>query len=305
MVRLAEIVHKRENPESQLVIRVVVGSVEKKGAAKVLQSLSTDHPLQKYNLGHLKRARPSKDKSSGLLELVVCTEALYDAEIPDSIKALLSDVRVVNTYSVEPESKDEWERWTVNWPIHYRPSDLERNRAKGFTPEQGRKADEYLRLAEADAAAFSEGERTAGHPLVGMRGGVVVNPENGKVITTSHAAFVHMCKTHDPALLAKHPLYTAGMLCIHGVAETILGHLSPTETDALPSMPYLCTGLQFFLVQEPDLTSSMGIVHSRIRDLTFRHRDEEHGALTRNYRLHDMQALNHRFRVFTVEADDV
>jgi len=297
MSELKEVVHCRETHESELCVRIMVGAVVKTEAAALLQQLSAEYPLQAFDLGHLKRAKKSP---SGALEVVVCTEAAYAATIPEGIKAKLTDVHAVDTYSEAPESRAEWERWGTNWPIHYRPSDLERNRQKGFTATDSARAERFLRLAEEDAQAYSEKERRGGVEATGMRGCVVVNPLSDKVITTSHAAFEHLAKTYDRQLLATHPLYSAAMLCIYGVAECILGNMPTTEPDALPPMPYLCTGLEFVLCQEPDLTTSMAIVHSRIKSLTFRHADAVHGALVKNYRMHDMRALNHRFRVFTV-----
>jgi hypothetical protein len=300
MGELKEVVHCRETHESELCVRIMVGAVVKKEAAALLQQLSAEYPLQAFDLGHLKRAKKS---TSGALEVVVCTEAAYSATIPEGIKAKLTDVHAVDTYSEAPESRAEWERWSANWPIHYRPSDLERNRQKGFTAADSARAEHFLRLAEDDAQAYSEEERCAGVETTGMRGGVVVNPLSDKVITSSHAVFEHLAKTYDRQLLATHPLYSAAMLCIYGVGECILGNMPTTEPDALPPMPYLCTGLEFVLCQEPDLTTSMAIVHSRIKCLTFKHADALHGALVKNYRMHDMRALNHRFRVFTVTED--
>ena len=312
MVSLREVIHGRELDESQLRIRIVVGRVEKKGAASLLKRLSEEFPLQRYNLGHLKRARSAK--GSRTLEIVVCTENDYDS-FPSEVKDLLEDVKLVDTYSVEPASKEEHERWCTSWPIHYRPSDLERSRLQGCSQEQLYRAEKYMHMAEQDANSFSSDQRAdCVVSVVGQRGGIVVNPDNGKVIITSHATFKHLADKQareghisgetSASNLATHPLYTAAMLCIHGVAEVVLGNLAPTEADAVPSMAYLCTGLDFFLMQEPDLTSSMALVHSRIRTLTFRHVDAEHGALQRHYRLHDMRALNHRFRAYVLTHEE-
>jgi len=300
---MQEVVHGREIDESKLRVSVMVGSVEKKGAANLLSELSSEFPLQRFNIGHLKRARPRRDSTS-LLEVVVSTSESYECVIPASIKARLVDVKAVETYSVEPSTKKEWELWSESWPLHYRPSDLARTREKGFSVQETTRAELFLARAEADGAAFSAHELQVGLEMSGMRGGVVVNPANDKIVTTSHTAYQHMCSEQggakDAAVIAAHPLYSAAMLCIHGVAEAVLGRLATTDPCALPHQAYLCTGLEFYLVQEPDLTSSMALVHSRIKSLTFRHKDEDHGALASHYRLGDMRALNHRFRVYSI-----
>jgi tRNA-specific adenosine deaminase 3 len=50
---------------------------------------------------------------------------------------------------------------------------------------------------------------------------------------------------------------------------------------------------------EPDLMSSMALVHSRIRRVFFVNADDEHGALlSGNVHIHSLNALNHHYRVF-------
>ena len=64
---------------------------------------------------------------------------------------------------------------------------------------------------------------------------------------------------------------------------------------------YLCSGLDLYLSIEPDLFSSMALVHSRIRRVFFCVEDPEHGALlSGGLRIHCLPALNHHYRVFKV-----
>jgi tRNA-specific adenosine deaminase 3 len=94
-------------------------------------------------------------------------------------------------------------------------------------------------------------------------------------------------------------MHTAAMLLAYGVAECGMCNLECTDgPQAIPVDPYLATGLEFFLAQEPDLMSSMALVHSRVKAVVFRDLDPLNGALASHFFLHDLRTLNHRFRVF-------
>ena len=106
------------------------------------------------------------------------------------------------------------------------------------------------------------------------------------------------------------------MLCEEGVAAIIRGDLQPSPQptsssssspssvlaveDLLPEDPYLCSGFHLYLECEPDLMSSMSLVHSRIGRVYFRRRVPSTGALVSTIQMHSLPALNHHFRVFEV-----
>ena len=106
---------------------------------------------------------------------------------------------------------------------------------------------------------------------------------------------------HGP-LLDRHPLYTPTTLCIEGVAAIIRGDCG--ARNVLSPDHYLCSGLDLYLEEEPDLMSSMALVHSRIRRVFFRDPAPSEGALYSHYKLHTLRALNHRFRVFRVHVNN-
>lgn len=92
--------------------------------------------------------------------------------------------------------------------------------------------------------------------------------------------------------------------------ESVMGH------QHLPTDQYLCTGLDLYCSYEPDLYSSMALVHSRIRQVTYQTScclsttsDSTgkcsnstflgyNGCLGSYMCLHANPRLNHRFRVF-------
>ncbi|XP_020815206.1 probable inactive tRNA-specific adenosine deaminase-like protein 3 [Drosophila serrata] len=61
--------------------------------------------------------------------------------------------------------------------------------------------------------------------------------------------------------------------------------------------PYLCTGYDVYLLQEPCLMCSMALVHSRAKRVFFL-RTSENGALVTRFQLHTVRELNHHYEVF-------
>ena len=63
-------------------------------------------------------------------------------------------------------------------------------------------------------------------------------------------------------------IYTPTMLCIEGVSAIVRGDIN--NNGSLPDNFYLCSGLDLYLIEEPDLLSSFALVHSRIRRVFYR-----------------------------------
>ncbi|XP_038217627.1 probable inactive tRNA-specific adenosine deaminase-like protein 3 isoform X1 [Zerene cesonia] len=63
--------------------------------------------------------------------------------------------------------------------------------------------------------------------------------------------------------------------------------------------PYLCTGYYVYMLREPCVMCSMGLVHARARRIFFCFDNEEDGALKSKAKLQTVASLNHHFEVFT------
>lgn len=71
------------------------------------------------------------------------------------------------------------------------------------------------------------------------------------------------------------------------------------NVDKLAVTHYLCTGLDIYLFQEPDMMESMALVHSRIRRVFIAEPDPLNGALVSgSHHIHCLRSLNHHYRVF-------
>ena len=122
-----------------------------------------------------------------------------------------------------------------------------------------------------------------------------------QVITTTSQSLKHLEYTKGP-MVRSHPIYTPTMVLIEGVASLVRGDLVD-HNDILPEDPYLCTGFDIYLAEEPDLMSSMALVHSRIRRVVYMKSHEGSGALGSKMHLHQLRSLNHKFRVFRVRLN--
>jgi tRNA(Arg) A34 adenosine deaminase TadA len=171
-----------------------------------------------------------------------------------------------------------------------------------------------IRDLQVALSALSEDEEAISVVDSMRRGAVVLNPINGKVVTSSFVALRLLCSSLVPSTESDRcadtefdrerycpSLHTPSMLCIEGVAAMVRqGHSS----GVLGPDPYLCSGLDLFLSEEPDLMSAMALVHSRIRRVYFRREDEAQGALSSSWRIHCLPSLNHHFRTFKLFVKD-
>ena len=302
---MIEIFPSRKTPDEELQIKVITGLMEKQKASLILSRLSEVLPLQRIGLGHLKRARKpmSEDNTNNQLEVMLAPISLID-QIPLDITSLLKSTKELITFKVAPESKEEWERWNPLWPMYHRPSDLQRSRMQGCSIDDIRKARNKFERVKHDALQY--GHHNNHNHDDNSQGAVVINPNNGKVIMSSYRALQHLIKDQsEPDLYHNHPLYTPVLLCIHGVAEIICKRLEPDDgQEALPSDPYLCTGLEFYLMREPDLMSSMALIHSRVKTVVFRDFDKKNGGTGTHFHIHDNRQLNHRYRVYQLNDEE-
>lgn len=63
--------------------------------------------------------------------------------------------------------------------------------------------------------------------------------------------------------------------------------------------PYLCTGYYVYMIREPCVMCSMGLVHARANRVFFCFKNNLKGALSSKTKLHCVPSLNHHFEVFT------
>jgi tRNA(Arg) A34 adenosine deaminase TadA len=187
----------------------------------------------------------------------------------------------------EPKNRKEFEVWCEAWPINFYPGESQRVRSKGHTEaEMGYVQSMIDHLSELGADA-----------------GLLATPTSMQVICNSLQSLSRIESEHGIQVHG-NPLYTPTMLCIDQLASIARGD-SPGQ-ERLPAGHYLCTGLDLFLTIEPELFSSMALVHSRIRRVYFLTTDATNGVLASSaVYLHSLRALNHHYRVFQVVLEEI
>jgi hypothetical protein len=154
-------------------------------------------------------------------------------EIPERIRSKCASKVTVKVCKLAPACRAEFEAWNQGWPINFHASHLEKEREKGLC------AEDFAQVKMAEEVLAAE------ESLLPYGGGVIVNPENGRIIcSTSEAKSLlwrRFTAAEDSAVAStKAPadaaltteggalcvaLYTPTMLCIHGVAAVLRGEM--------------------------------------------------------------------------------
>jgi hypothetical protein len=225
-----EVFIKKEYSEEEVYTEVYAALIDKKDAAQVLEQFCTDIPLQNYGLNHLKRIQPlNRGDKQSQLQIIVCPVQRFD-EVPEHIRNKCTSKVTIKVCKLAPACRAEFEAWNQCWPINFHASHLEKEREKGLC------AEDFAQVKMAEAALSAE------ESLLPYGGGVIVNPENGRIIcSTSEAksllwkrfsvaedtAVTSAMTPADTAALSPEgcalydALYTPTMLCIHGVAAVL------------------------------------------------------------------------------------
>lgn len=281
---------QRDISEDEALIEVIAAEIDPKHASSLLIQLSENLPLEKYSLSHLKRIR----KNMGNLEILLCPKTC-EVDIPISFHEFFKQMIQVQVMKFPIENRKEFEKYSKFWPLNVRLTDSNKSQNNEISSDNQQLILRYLSLVDVDAKNITSISSQIGG------GCILVNPENNKVVTSSFEAFKHLHRMHGECVY-RHSFYSPTMLCIEGIAAIIRGDLEITgdSLDVLPPDHYLCTGLDLYLTYEPDLMSSMALIHSRIRTVYYMFPNPEAGAVGTHFNLHALKSLNHHFKVFRV-----
>jgi tRNA-specific adenosine deaminase 3 len=268
-------------------------------------------------IGDKKKKVKRQRNSKGIIEVIVCPPD-YVKKLPPHLAAYCTDIdkldntdnnnnnnniksRIVNVSTYLPENKSEFEEWGKIWPINFRPNELDKEREKGHNESDKNKCIKYMNLAKEDSKNCESVYNNLEN-MKGNFGAIIVNPNNSKIVMTSFISLQHSLKMSGDTI-KNHPLLTPTMLCIEGVSAIVRGEID--GKGSLPDNFYVCSGLDLYLTEEPDVMSSMALVHSRIRRVYYNKVSSQHGALETFHQLHSIRSLNHKFRVFRIDDHEI
>jgi len=296
-----EIIIERDYDTNDVLVDVFVVTVKNKSTKEILDLLCKQVPLEQYELLHLKRVRKKKNEND-LVEIVICPVTSYN-KLESSVRAYCDQFskETVSVAKYQPITKAEFKEWGQYWPVNYHPSEDERNQEKGLTAEELQHIARLCKELETVNTLLAAGT----NDVLSCHGALLVNSTTNQTVVSSKIAYDHVESQYGRDAVVAHPLLTPTMICINHLAGFVSGTLTHDE-GSLPADQYLCTGMDLYLYQEPDLMSAMALVHSRIRRVYFIQADVVEGAsLSGNGHIHQLQALNHHYRVFKIDPNQL
>lgn len=305
---IKEIHIQKSYSEHELFTLVLTIITESRNTASILSILAAEASMREFGLQHLKRVRPvhsneSASAKSSYVEIIVCPTSHRDMLPPASSQLLetqsshqrdtessgrdsllTKSVQTVKVPSFAPQSQPEFMEWCPYWPMTYHPGESERQRSKGLD------ATDTVQILGNWETLMQLGDSA-----------LLVNPVSNQVICTASDAVKRISQGLHSTLdsISSHPLLTPELLCINFCADIAKGEI-PDRLDKLPIGYYLCTGLDLYTAIEPNLFSSMALVHSRIRRVFFGQVSEDGALLTGSQHIHCLKQLNHHYRVFQI-----
>ncbi|XP_017031729.1 probable inactive tRNA-specific adenosine deaminase-like protein 3 [Drosophila kikkawai] len=304
----------------------------------VIQELSQKLP----HFQHLKRVHdrsvlicPSSDvESSETLEQYLQRFAFSE----HVLRALCQGVRVVDVPGRMPRLRAQYEKTLRHWPCKFHPNHYSESLRNGsnFSSEQRRI---HKRMAQLLVRLSRDvnSDRPVGICVDPRRPSVVAIAGGGEFRSPhEHCSMLlvdHVARTQQGGAIETDLTFAedpkAGDTTLRGIPTVYYDYLSKDEeykdlqfgaetrrsdeaqhqqqaqgADNLVKFgPYLCTGYDVYLLQEPCLMCSMALVHSRAKRVFFL-RSSENGALATRFQLHTVRELNHHYEVFQFTTKD-
>jgi hypothetical protein len=243
--------------------------------------------------------------------LVICPQSA-EADLPSELRQHFREIKLLEVCHYKPQNRIEFKDWGDAWPVIYRPTELSEERARGLPTSEIEILRNHLSSLTTDRDAIivdpitNEVNDFSPSSLLLTILQVLVCPDQVR-------SYLNSLPRHASRSITMNPLYSSSptLLCIEGVAsmvrgeftapsESLTGPCSASSARHLPisDQQYVCTGLDLYLLHEPDMMSAMALVHSRIRRVVYIHPDPLCGALGSTHSVHEMRSLNHRFRVY-------
>lgn len=316
--------------------KVYVGQVKNvKELSKIITILNEKLPLKE--LQHLKRARKKEVLLCPVRYLNSITQESIQEYIEERVYELKDSFeyfKVMGLPSLPPKLKKQHTEYSRVWSCNFHPNEyLEKLCGSHFFPENELMKHRCYMGMVFEVARYYLSETNCNLELSdivlrNINATVVVDPSISSVVAISfdnrdihpvqHSAMLaidNVAKTQnggawnaeiteDPSmpgidnnllLYLKNKFANVKFGARNYVTKEVLDENRMNASDS----PYLCTGYYIYMIREPCIMCSMGLVHARANRVFFCFNNNHQGALSSKTKLHCVPSLNHHFEVFT------
>lgn len=258
----------------------------------------------------------------------------YIEENANELKDSFECFKIISVPAVAPRLKHQYNACSQFWPCNFHPNKYFEKIYNGqiFSEEEIKHHRLYMSMAFEVTKFYKsynkEDLNVSDVFTADFNAAIVVDPRNKSVVAVAfdnrehhpiqHSAMLaidNVAKTQNGGawdadidndsvnlkgigcmdlllhLKKKYPTVTFG-------AKNYVSKNSLDEQNLSASeCPYLCTGYYIYLIREPCLMCSMGLVHARINKVFF-YKRHSMGALGSKTKLHCVPSLNHHFEVY-------
>lgn len=248
-MEVTEIISRQEYSVEDITIDIYAVYVHKTAVTSAMEVLNASAPLSQFGLDHLKRIQSSQDRTTAAggqksddLRVLLCPVTHFDL-LDESVKQLGSRKHVVQASRLKPITRDQFLLWGKLWPINYHINQQEKDRQKGLTAEDLQQTERAYRMLWEEIGKRTTDDSVQCSPPAVFQGGLMVNPDNGRVVITSWTASEYLFASRKRGLSSSSPkqlllsqaLYTPTMLCIEGVAALMRGDMENSGESPLLS----------------------------------------------------------------------
>ncbi|KAJ8707041.1 hypothetical protein PYW08_011175 [Mythimna loreyi] len=317
--------------------KVYVGQVKNvKELSKIITILNEKIPLKE--LQHLKRARKKEVLLCPVQSLNSITQESIQEYVEEKVYELKDSFeyfKIMGLPSLPPKLKKQHTEYSRVWSCNFHPNEyLEKLCGNDFFLEPELMKHRCYMAIAFEVARYYLSERNSNLQLSDIllrdiNATVVVDPSIDSIVAISfdnrenhpvqHSAMLAIdnvaktqnggawntstCSEDSPlpgidnnlVLYLKNKFANVKFGARNYVTKEVLDENRMNASDS----PYLCTGYYIYMIREPCIMCSMGLVHARANRVFFCLYNNRQGALISKTKLHCVPSLNHHFEVFT------